>query len=135
MTTALDTNVLLDLLEQASPRKLAVAEALETAANEGRLIISEVVYAELAPSFPEQALLDKVLGNLGVDVVPLGRTASHAAGRTFAAYRRAGGKRHHILADFLIGAHAAHHAQRLVTRDRGFYRKYYPELPMMSLEA
>ena len=45
---------------------------------------------------------------------------------------REGGQRTQILPDFLIGAHAQLQPTRLISRDRGFYERLFPELILID---
>lgn len=127
MITAVDTSILLDVLVDADDAEQSEALLIQ-AYEQGSLVISPAVYAELVPQARSQDELDRWLSFGGIDVVPFTREHAYTAGIAHAAYRKAGGKRERILADFFIGAHALHEANALLTRDRGFYRKYFSGL-------
>ena len=132
MITALDTTVLLDVLVN-DPKHADRSESLLAQADEeGSLIISPAVYAELVPQARNRDELDGWLRLTGIRIIPFTADHGYTAGVAHAAYRKAGGKRDRILADFLIGAHALHEANRLLTRDRGFYRRYFSGLTILS---
>jgi predicted nucleic acid-binding protein len=132
MITAIDTNILLDILVPNENFYEASANALQNAADNGTLVISDIVYAELCIHFEAQRECDTFLEGNEIRVQALGREALLLASRAWRTYRKQGGKRTRILADFLIGAHAQKQAPRLLSRDRGFHRKLFPSLDLIG---
>jgi predicted nucleic acid-binding protein len=132
MTVAIDTTILLDIL-RPNPDFVDCSLALvETKAATERLVVCEIVYAELAANFAIQQQLDALLAHIPAQVEQIGRAASFAAGRAWRDYRNAGGTRERILPDFMIGAHAQQQARMLLSRDRGFYQTYFAALEVIS---
>ena len=132
MITAVDTNILIDVLEADPEFGSRSAAALARSSRDGALIACDVVWAEVATAYqPPQAVL-KDLAAFGLRFEPMLETSALVAARTWAQYRAAGGKRLRIAADFLIGAHAARQADRLLTRDASFHRKHFGGLVVQT---
>lgn len=62
--------------------------------------------------------------------MPSSHASALLAGEMFRVYLQRGGKRGRVVPDFLIAAHAQTHAQRLLARDRGYYRDYFKQLTL-----
>ena len=95
-------------------------------------MVCDLVYAELCIHFNTQSECDRFLQGNDIRVEALNSEAHFLASRVWRAYRKQGGPRARILADFLIGAHARVQASRLLSRDRGFYRKLFPALSLID---
>ena len=128
MITAVDTNVLLDIFIPSDQHGPWSREQLTVAYNAGALVICDIVYAELVAFFGERGALDRALQQVNIALSSIESSIAYEAGLRWMHYHRAGGPRRRILADFLIGAHAVSTAGAFLTRDRGFYATYFPEL-------
>ena len=128
MITAVDTNVLLDVFVSGGPHHAQSQHALANAYDSGAILACHIVYAELVAAFGNRSSLDSALREINATISPIDTAIAYEAGIRWAQYRQAGGPRGRIMADFLIGAHAAARADVFLTRDRGFYRTYFPEL-------
>ena len=128
MITAVDTNVLLDVFVSSAAHHSQSQEWLISAYDRGAILVCDIVYAELVPAFGDRSSLDRALGEINATVSPIDTAIAYEAGLRWARYRQAGGPRERIIADFLIGAHADAKADAFLTRDRGFYVTYFPEL-------
>jgi predicted nucleic acid-binding protein len=126
-----DTNVLVDVLED-DPQwgEWSVAQ-LRAHSKIHELGINAIVYAELSLAFERLEELDDAVIRLGLKLLEIPRPALFLAGRAFLTYRKAGGTRSNVLADFFIGAHAAVAGVAILTRDARRYTTYFPAVKLL----
>ena len=134
MRTALDTNIISAIWSGSAPA-VQTAGTLARAANEGALVICAPVYVELR-AYPNMTAeyLERFLAHTRVEVdflidAPVWREAA----QRFANYshrrrKSGGGEAKRLLVDFIIGAHASLHADRLFTLDPHRFTKDFPKL-------
>lgn len=152
MITAVDTNIILDVLNPAAKWSSESKILIDDALSMGAVIICGAVYAELASFFEDIGDLDKFLSETRIKLVHSSSKALEFASSAWKEYlkkRREGVEcsscgrhqmvqcagcgatirvRQHIITDFLIGGHALALADVLLTRDKGYYKTYFPSL-------
>jgi predicted nucleic acid-binding protein len=140
MTTAIDTNVVIALWDKDPEVTLTARIALEAAFHRGNLTVAAPVFAELiaAPGRTE-SFVNAFFEDAGIAIDwELGEGVWRSAGTAFRGYAER--RRKHrdsvprrILADFLIGAHAAAHGYRLLTLDERLFRAAFPTLKIETI--
>ena len=130
--TLVDSSVLLDVLTEDPSWLPWSEEALADASDAGRIVINQIVYAEVSTSFDNIEDLDEVISADDFERESLPYDAGFLAGKAFLAYRKRGGERRSPLPDFYIGAHAAVRGYRLLTRDAARYRTYFPTVELVA---
>ena len=156
MITAIDTNILLDILIPDEDHAQASKKLLEIYNEKGNLIISEIVFAELASQFLSEKEIKDFLSDTSIRLVHSNEKSLSLAGEKWKEYSKGrqdnlqcpscGKKmsvhcpacnknisfRQHIISDFIIGAHALVLSDLLLTRDRGFYKTYFRDLKIIQ---
>ena len=130
-----DTNVLVDVLENDPDWSDWSVAQLRAQAQIHRLVINPVIYAELSLTFSTVEALDDALAGLQIPVIEIPRPALFLAGKAFVSYRRRGGTKTNVLADFFIGAHAAVAGLPVLTRDVRRVAGYFPTVALIAPEA
>jgi predicted nucleic acid-binding protein len=139
LKVCVDTTVLIDILkDEFAAYQERLYSALE---NDEDLTVPTVVYAELMPQFRgDIKLLNSFLKEHCIKIEPLDIDSVRVAGQRWMQYLKRKSKiqcpqcghllgmREHFLSDFYIGGYALTKCDAIITRDRGIYRKYFPEL-------
>jgi hypothetical protein len=134
MVTAVDTSVLLDVLLNDAQHAPGSIAALHRAAAEGSLAVCDAALAEIVPVLTA-ADLSQFLADWEITFLPSTQPVAVLAGEMFRVYLDRGGKRGRVVPDFLIAAHAQQLADRLLARDRGYYRDYFKQLDLWDPSA
>jgi predicted nucleic acid-binding protein len=127
-----DTNVLVDVLQDDPEWADWSIGQLRAQAMLHELAVNPVIYAELSLSFSTIEALDVVVTRMELAVHEIPKPALFLAAKAFAQYRRRGGSKVQVLPDFFIGAHAAVQRWPLLTRDARRFRSYFPSLEVVA---
>ena len=139
MRVCIDTAILIDILKDEFRN---FQDKLYIALERGEdLVAPSVVYAELLPQFKGNTrLIDEFLSEHKIDITPLDTISAAAAAKSWMKYLKRKEKvkcpqcghkmifRAHFLSDFFIGGFASSKCDAILTRDRGIYKKYFPDL-------
>ena len=128
MTTFIDTNVLVYLLEEDSEFHEWAKAAILSAREDGPIIACDIVYAELSVGLDGKAETDKAMLELAIDRLPFSNDVLFSAGRAYKEHLRRGGSKSNVLSDFLIGAQAEIEDAPLLTNNAKDYRSYFAKI-------
>jgi len=139
LRVCIDTTILIDILKDEFRN---FQDKLYVALKRGDdLAAPSVVHAELLPQFKGNTkLVDEFLSEHRIEIAPLDTISVTIAAKSWMKYLKRKEKvkcpqcgyqlihRAHFLSDFFIGGFASAKCDAIITRDRGIYKKYFPDL-------
>jgi len=129
MITAVDTNIVIDILEPDPTFGPDSKSALKQCLNQGAVVACDVVWAEAATAYGDITKdLVNAMNLMDIQFSAMSLEASMVAAACWHSYREDAKTGKRIVADFLIGGHALAQCDRLLTRNRGFYKNYFNAL-------
>lgn len=134
-STLVDTNVLLDVIEQRVAWHAWAVREIRAAMSRGRIVINQIIYSEASVPYLDAEEFDAILNINRLVKEDIPWRGAFLAGKAFLEYRRRGGVRNQGLPDFFIGAHASVNGYRLLTRDATRYRTYFPEVSLIAPDS
>jgi predicted nucleic acid-binding protein len=126
-----DTNVLVDVLEDDPTWADWSEHQLRAQSQVHELLINAVIFSELSLLFDSVSAVDRAVESLGLVLHEIPKSALFLASRAFMKYRREGGTKSNVLADLFIGAHAAVLNCAILTRDGRRYRNHFPRVELI----
>lgn len=131
----IDTCVVTDLADSKSTWFDWSATTLERLDQYHTFIINPIIYAECSVGFEKIEEVETLFKQLGFLIKPIPKEALFLAGKAFLQYKRRKGEKNNVLPDFFIGAHVAVSGYHLMTRDKGRFSTYFPNIKLIMPES
>jgi len=134
MTTLIDTNVIIALLDEEDRHNEWATNAFNNAKDQGPVLISDVVYAEASIAFDSVEGFEEVIQQLGLEKIRSQYSALFSAGKAFRQYREThrGKPKNNVLPDYFIGADADSLGVPLMTANSADFRTYFGAVELIS---